>query len=156
MALQAGGVDVGHAQKLRISAAVWRVTGRATRLPDGFVFVHPGASHVSVAFEARGDLVRDGCLQALLKGAVRVVADGALDWTVVGFVMNRRGELGFNGGVAVVAKHRLRCLQQPPFFAGMDGMTTGAPDVRCSVSRLGKFRVLPIVAGEAARVRVFG
>jgi hypothetical protein len=132
------------------------MAGRAARLPDGFVFVHPWAGHVSVAFEAHGNLLRDGRLQALLEGSVWVVTDCALDRSIVGLMVNRSTELRFNSGVALIAKRGLRRLQQLPFSAGVDGVTTGATDVRCSVGRLSEIRVLSAVACKAASVCVLG
>lgn len=134
MALQTGGVDAGHAQQLRIRAAVRRVTGCAAGLPDCFVFIDPGAGYVGVALEAPGNLLRNGRLQTLLKGAVRVVTDCAFGWAVISFMVNRRGELRLNRGVALVAKRGLRRLQQLPFLTGVDGMTVGATNIRGGVS----------------------
>ena len=65
---------------------------------------------------------------------MRVVTDCTFGWAVVSFMVNRRGELRLNRGMALVAKHRLRRLQQLPFLAGVDGMTVGATNVRCGVS----------------------
>lgn len=156
VALQADGVDVGQVQELGIVAAVWRVARRAAYLFDSSVFVHPRAGQIGVALQTGGCLLRDSRLQARFKCAVRIVTGGALDGTVIDLMMHWRGELGLDTGVTLVAEDRLRRLQQLPFLACVDGMTTGAADVGCGVSRSREVGVLAGVAGEAGGVRVFG
>jgi len=156
MTLQANGVDVGQVEEFGIFATMRRMTGRAARLFDGSVFVHPWASEVSVALQTRGNLLRNASLEARLKGIVRIVTSGAPCRAIINLVVDRRGKLRFNRRVALIAKGRLQGLQQLLLLARMDGMATGATDVGRRVCRTRKVWMLCGVAAETACVCLFG
>lgn len=156
MALQANRIHIGSVQQPRIRPAVRRVACSAALGLDHRVLIHKRAGRLRVALGAHRVLLR-GTHKALpSKGAVRVVAVGALYQSLFHFVMEGHGELRLDISVALETKLRLSGLEQVLRDArSVNAVAGDAAYIAFSVSRALKVRVLSLVAAEALLVHFF-
>lgn len=103
MALKADGVNVGQNEELWILASVRSMARRAANLFDRFVLVNPRSGQIGVALETCRHLLLDRTLQLLLQNGMRIVTGGTLHRAVIDLVMNGRGELVLDAGMASIA-----------------------------------------------------
>src|ERR1035437_509957 len=153
VALVAELIDVGNIQQPGILRAMWCVAARASLALDHCMLKHPGAACLRVALGADHVLVSCGPHIVRVERAVSVVAVGALHQAFVHLVMEWHAELRLDVGVALVAKLRLRGLQQFLFgVARVHAMATRATYAALGMRRTLKVRMRASVAAQAGLV----
>src|ERR1700687_4690823 len=111
-----------------------------------------GPELFGVALGADGVAGGGGAQQLVLRGAVRIVAIGALQQTFVDAVMNRLRELRLDIGVTGVAEVGLSGLQQIDLLPGrMHGVAAEAADLAfgMNIAEVVVMVAIGLVAGEA-------
>ena len=127
MALVAQLIDVGHIQQAGVLRTVRSVATQASFRLNSGMLKHEGATVLHVALGADGILVGGGPDIVVAKRPVNVVAVAAFDQAFVHLVMEGHVERGLHVGVALIAKLRLRGLQQLVLgIARMNAVATGA------------------------------
>lgn len=143
MAFETNSKDGGARQHLWIGGAVRHVAGLASVDANRGVLVDKRSALVGMAFEARllvTFLLIDQVSSRAHpprrgESAVRIMAIGTLNGTLIHAMLERHGELRLHGSVAGIAELTLLLLREEKFrgFRIMDGMAVGANDVRLRV-----------------------
>lgn len=117
---------------------------------DRWMLVHPRTTFIRVTLRADHVLIDRGPQVVVLEGAMNVMAVSALDHALIHRVMEGHVELRPDIGVALIAKRRLRLLQQVLLDLGvMDVVTTDATQARLGVWRALEVRMDPRMTAQA-------
>ncbi len=157
MALVAQCVDVRHVQQPGILRTVRSVAPYAALRLHRSVLIHKGSPGLRVALGADRVLIGCGLHVVVSKSAMNVVAIGATHGAFVDLVVERHIEGCLCFGVALIAKLRLRSLQQVLLLsAGVHAVTARATHIGLGVRRALEVRVRSRVAAQTGLVHVFG
>lgn len=156
MALKTDGVHVGAIEQVWIWPSMPKVASSATFALHGGVLINERTSRFGVAPDTKGVLL-DGWPAALyFVSAVRVVAIGALNQSLIHLMVDGHGELRLDIGVALVAERRLRRFEQGLHLAMVNIVAAGATYIARGVIRVVKAPVLCQVALQAPGVYFLG
>ena len=139
-----------HIHQPRILRTVRCVAGHTALALYRSMLIDERTALVTVALGADRALISRGLQVVWTKGAVSIVAVGALHQSFIHLVMNGHVELGFLLSVAAIAKRRLRGSQQVLLLIAGMCIRIGSEQVQRGLQRLGRIGAMDCVATHAA------
>jgi hypothetical protein len=157
MALVAQRIHIGHVQEARILRAMWSVARQTALSLDYCMLEYKRPTSLCVALGADRILIGCGLEVVIPEGAMRIMAVGTFDQSLVNLVVKWHIEVRFDICMALKAKGRLADLEHGRLWISlMHGVAADAADVGLGVRGAKEIRMSACVAAQAGGIYGFG